>query len=292
MIIPATGAPVRTTEIHPAMKPIIRSLSLLPALLLGLSLGGCKKPEYPQCKKDKHCKVDLGETCVDGTCQNCKTDAECTDKGEGLVCHEFRCQDPSQIEGGGAGGGSELDGPCTQRDDCVGGYACTAGKCSMCADDLDCAPSKCNFDTGRCDPGGQCTTDDQCPMDEICDGGMCIYSGDYGEPGAGPCEVNAVFFAFDSDKLTPTSEEALGGLATCIAEHGGQVYLEAHADSVGTEEYNILLTERRGSSVRDYLANAGAPPDLLQVIAKGNLEATGTTESERAQDRRVQFVWP
>jgi hypothetical protein len=273
------------------MNSILRSIPLLSVALLGLSLGGCKKPEYPACKKDKHCKVDLGEACVDGTCQNCKVDADCADKGAGLVCHEFRCQDPSQIEGG-AGGGSELGGPCTQRDDCVGGFACTAGVCSTCTDDLDCAPSTCNLDSGRCDPGGQCTTDDQCPMDEICDGGMCIFSGNFGEPGAGPCEVNAVFFAFDSDKLTPKSEEALGGLATCIAEHGGQVYLEAHADNVGTEEYNILLTERRGSSVKDFLVAKGVAVDLLQVIAKGNLEATGSTESERSQDRRVQFIWP
>jgi peptidoglycan-associated lipoprotein len=206
------------------------------------------------------------------------------------VCHEFRCQDPSQIDAGGGGGG-ELGDPCTARSDCAGGFACTAGTCSQCTADAECAPSTCNLDTGRCSAEGQCTTDDECPMDEICDGGMCIFSGS-SDPGGGPCGLDAVFFAFDSDKLTPKSQQELEGLASCIGEQGRQVFLEAHADNVGTEEYNILLTERRGASVKSALVGAGAPEDLLQVIAKGNLEASGTTESERAKDRRVQFIWP
>lgn len=270
-----------------------RSIVLFASVLgLGLTLSACKKPQYPACKKDKHCKVDLGEKCVDGSCQNCTTDADCAGKGAASVCHEFRCQDPTQIDqAGGAGGGSELGGPCTQTLDCVGGYVCTAGACSQCSDDIECSPSTCNFDTGRCAAGGQCQTDDQCPMDEICDGGMCIFSGT-GPTGTGPCGLEAVYFAFDSDKLTPKSEEELKGLASCIAENNQQVYLEAHADNVGTEEYNILLTEKRGNGVKAFLTDNGAPAELLQVIAKGNLEASGATESERSKDRRVQFVWP
>ncbi|MCH9683712.1 MAG: hypothetical protein K0V04_19920, partial [Deltaproteobacteria bacterium] len=57
----------------------VLGMSLAAAMLM-LPSTGCKKPAYPQCKKDKHCKQDLGETCVDGSCQNCKTDAECVGK--------------------------------------------------------------------------------------------------------------------------------------------------------------------------------------------------------------------
>ena len=44
-------------------------------------------------------------------------------------------------------------------------------------------------------------------MDEICDGGMCIFSGDYENEGEVLCDLQAVFFAFDSDRITPHAQE-------------------------------------------------------------------------------------
>ncbi len=274
-----------------------RSLGLaLGALLLAVPTTGCKNKNYPQCKKDKHCKQDLGEKCVDGSCQNCKADTDCVGKGpEGgpaWVCKDFRCMDPAEAAAAGGGSGSgELGAPCTQKVDCVGGLVCTAGACAGCTDDIECSPGTCTIESGRCSAEGQCQTDDQCPMDEICDGGMCIFAGGGGE-GGGPCNLEAVYFAFDSDKLTPKSQEELSAAAECISQQGVEVVLEAHADAVGTEEYNIMLTERRGGSVRSFLTEKGVPAELLRVLAKGSLESTGSNESERAKERRVQLIWP
>jgi peptidoglycan-associated lipoprotein len=274
-----------------------RSLGVaLGAMMLLLPSTGCKKQPYPQCKKDKQCKQELGETCVDGSCQNCKTDAECVGKGPAagpaFVCHDFRCMDPAEAAAGGAGaGGGEMGSPCTQTVECVGGLVCTAGACAGCTDDIECSPSTCTIETGRCSAAGQCTTDDECPMDQICDGGMCIFGGG-GTTGGGPCNLDAVYFGFDADSLTPKTQEDLTAAATCIAEQGVEVILEAHADAVGTEEYNIMLTERRGGSVRTFLVEKGVPAELLRVLAKGSLESTGSTEPERAKERRVQLIWP
>jgi peptidoglycan-associated lipoprotein len=268
--------------------------ALLPALTLAsLALGtaACKKPEYPACKKDKHCKVDLGEKCVDGSCQNCTTNADCADKGAGFVCHEFRCQDPAQIGKDGAAGGGEIGDPCASQSDCTGGWACSEGKCATCVDDTQCAPSTCNLDTGRCSNTGQCQTDDECAMDEICDGGTCVFSGG-GGGGTDPCGLEAVYFGFDGADVGDKQAEDLKALAQCITTQNKNVILEAHADNVGTEEYNILLTERRGASVKKVLVDAGAPEALLQVLAKGDLESQGSTEDQRSKERRVQFVWP
>src|SRR5688572_4219536 len=102
-----------------SMSARLSRLSYLGVLALGLSvasLTGCKKPEYPACKKNKHCNQEMGEKCVDGTCQNCVENAECAGKGpngQDYVCHEFRCVDPAEAaaaEGGGEGG---QGGPCT-----------------------------------------------------------------------------------------------------------------------------------------------------------------------------------
>ena len=266
---------------------------LLAAPFLALSLGGCKKPEYPACKKDKHCKVDEGEKCVDGICQNCVTDDDCLGKGpagENWVCHEFRCTDPAAVPGGSGAGG--LGSPCTQTTDCSTGLVCKGGQCSHCTEDFDCAPGTCDLSTGMCVTAGagQCQTDEDCAMDEICENGACVFSGIEG--GTNPCQLEAVYFEFDSPKITSEAAQQLQSAAECFKEQGRLVYLEAHADPRGTEEYNIMLTDRRGQSVKAFLQDLGVTGENMQVISKGDLEASGTDEGSWAKDRRVEFIWP
>jgi len=262
---------------------------------------GCKTPPYPECKKDKHCKVNLGEKCVDGKCQNCTTDTDCAAKTpEGSapwVCQDFRCQDPTALEGGATAGGSDGKGdPCAQTLDCMNGWVCRNGACDACVDDIECDGGSCDFSTGQCTtPGGggagTCTTDDECQMDEICDQGMCVFS-DIGNGGTDPCGLEAIYFGFDSPKIQSEAADQLKGLAECMIQQNVLVYLEAHADPRGTEEYNILLTDKRGQSVKKFLQDLGVTGENLQVISKGSLESGGTNESEWSKDRRVQFIWP
>jgi peptidoglycan-associated lipoprotein len=267
-------------------------------IVLGLAAAafattGCAK--YPSCKKDEHCRAEAGERCVDGVCQNCKADADCvarTPAGQpAWTCNAFRCGPPGATAAGGGGGEGA---PCTQLPDCMQGLVCREGVCAGCTDDLECSPSTCDLATARCRPqgGGPCQTDDQCAMDEICDGGTCVFSGDLPGEDAGPCGLPAVYFGFDSDQLTPSTQEQLTAAADCISQQGRPVILEAHADELGTEEYNILLTERRGSMVRTFLAGKGVPIERMQVLAKGSLEANATDEASRAKERRVSFLWP
>ena len=194
-----------------SLLPRLASFSLVAAAFaFSMPMAGCKKPTYPECKKDKHCKADLGEKCVDGNCQNCTTDTDCVGKapdGSDWTCHEFRCTDPAAIPLGDGGAGT-MGSPCTQTIDCSGGLVCTAGACSACVDDLSCDGGTCDIATGTCNgggaAGGQCTTDDQCAMDEICDGGMCVFSGV--EPGGeNPCGISAIYFDFDSPKIKDLS---------------------------------------------------------------------------------------
>jgi len=278
--------------------PLVRRITLIRLVALalgglGLGAGACKS-KYPHCKKDGDCKTALQEKCVNNSCQGCTTDADCAGKAPAgqpaFVCRELRCEAPGGPEA--VGERSEEGGPCAAKNDCIGGLACKAGKCGLCTSDADCEGVPCTIDTGRCSPVNSCTTDEQCSMDEICDGGMCIFSGDLGDEDGGPCGLAAVYFAFDSDALTPKTQEDLKGIATCIAQQGKLVYLEAHADNRGTEEYNILLTERRGASVKAFLGDQGVSSDAMQVIPKGSLEAVAADEGARSKERRVQFIWP
>lgn len=269
--------------------PVLLNAFLAVALL---GVGACK-PDYPECKRDKHCKQEEGETCVDGMCQNCTADEDCLAKGpsgENWVCHEFRCTDPTTLPG--QTGNGEQGSPCNATAECVQGLVCRAGICDVCMTDGECAPGVCNLNTGRCEAagGGQCTTDDQCAMDEVCDNGTCVLSDV--QPGSNPCSLSAVYFAFDSPKLDEKAQADLQAAAQCISSQNRLVYLEAHADPRGTEEYNILLTDKRGQSVKAFLENLGVAGANMNVISKGDLEATGTDESSWAQDRRVEFIWP
>jgi len=271
-------------------RPVLPALvSTLGGLAFAFGLAGCKPPPYPECKKDKHCKAELGEKCVEKKCQECATNAECTAKGANFVCHELHCKDPATIPK--TGGGGEIGDPCASQPDCTGGWACAEGKCAMCTDDAQCSGSPCNLTTGRCSDTGQCQTDDQCGMDEICDGNTCVFSGVEGAA-AGPCGLDAVYFGFDAESPGDKQTEELKTLAACIVQQNKNVILEAHADNVGTEEYNILLTDRRGNAVKKILVDNGVPDALLQVISKGDLEAQGANEDQRSKERRVQFKWP
>lgn len=254
-------------------------------------MAGCPPPPYPGCKKNVHCREDLGEACIDGTCQNCVDDTECVGKapdGGDWMCIDNRCSDPS-APSDAPNFGAECFGP----SDCVGGAVCTQGFCSKCTEDFECNGGTCDLALGVCTQGlggSTCTNDDECAMDEICDLGSCVFGGTI--PGVNPCGIDAIFFAFDSPTIDDDAQGKLDELAACLAEQSQQVYLEAHADPRGTEEYNIMLTDRRGQSVKNYLETQGVSGETMQVISKGNLEATGTSEAEWAQDRRVEFVFP
>lgn len=276
--------------------------SRLQPTLLALGLGfvalgstACKAPVYPACKKDKHCNVDLDEKCVDKQCQNCKADSDCATKGPGGTawkCIDFRCQDPALASGGADGVGA----PCQQTFECSNGLVCKAGACSACSEDFDCQPGTCDIGTGRClSPGaggaGGCQTDDQCAMDEICNMGTCEFSGGYGG-GTNPCpDVPKIYFGFDSPNPEPADQEKLKALAECLKSNNAQLILEAHADSRGTEEYNIMLTDKRGVTVKEFLENLGIDPSRMTVVSKGDLEAVGTDESGMREDRRVDFIY-
>ena len=71
-----------------------------------------------------------------------------------------------------------------------------------------------------------------------------------------------------------------------------RVTIEGHADQRGTNEYNLALGERRGNSVKDYLASLGIAADRMTVISKGE-EAplcTEMTDPCYQRNRRGHFI--
>jgi peptidoglycan-associated lipoprotein len=103
--------------------------------------------------------------------------------------------------------------------------------------------------------------------------------------------LKPVYFAYDSIAL---SEEARGILQKNVEylkrRPSTKVMVEGHADSRGTNEYNLALTERRAAAVRDYVVSLGVTADRVSTVAKGEEQPFCREETESCwQQNRVGF---
>ena len=59
-----------------------------------------------------------------------------------------------------------------------------------------------------------------------------------------------------------------------------RVTIEGHADSRGTNQYNLALGDRRANAIKDYMVGLGIAADRLVVISRGEESPQCTDESE------------
>ena len=104
--------------------------------------------------------------------------------------------------------------------------------------------------------------------------------------------LNRVLFTLNSADLKPEAaqqlDQVVAGLKsqpTVTLEVGG------HTCNIGTESYNLGLSRRRASAVRDYLTAHGIDGSRLTAEGYGEYSpiASNETEEGRQQNRRVEF---
>lgn len=120
-----------------------------------------------------------------------------------------------------------------------------------------------------------------------------------GDPFAGAPEVDEAFlardvlFEFNSDQLQPEAIENLKRLVTYLNRPPGfkSLTVEGHTDSVGSQTYNLNLSQRRAESVRKALISLGAPAAKVRAIGYGESKpiADNGNFQGRAINRRVEF---
>jgi OOP family OmpA-OmpF porin len=100
-----------------------------------------------------------------------------------------------------------------------------------------------------------------------------------------------VLFEFDRSDIQPEFEGVLSEIAELIVANDEQVTIEGHTDSIGTEEYNMGLGQRRADSVRDFLAEQGVPIEDMTTVSYGETRpvAPNDTPEGRALNRRVEI---
>jgi len=100
-------------------------------------------------------------------------------------------------------------------------------------------------------------------------------------------------FDFDKYVLKAQGIAELRALGANIRSQGLKVRdidVIGHTDSVGTDEYNMRLSERRAMAVRDFLLSEGVNPSIISASGMGERDpvATNDTEAGRALNRRVE----
>jgi outer membrane protein OmpA-like peptidoglycan-associated protein len=102
-----------------------------------------------------------------------------------------------------------------------------------------------------------------------------------------------VTFATNSSDLSPAFFNVLNSVSKVLVEFDQTVVeVAGHTDSTGADSYNQALSERRASSVSQYLQSQGINSQRMITIGMGESlpVADNTTDSGRQANRRVEIT--
>lgn len=101
-------------------------------------------------------------------------------------------------------------------------------------------------------------------------------------------------FAFDSAVLSPASKNGLDEIVKRLKSNPNEkIRVFGYTDSVGSEAYNIALSQKRADAVKAYLVKEGI--DGARIVTKGfgeaNPVASNATAEGRAENRRTEVIF-
>ncbi len=103
---------------------------------------------------------------------------------------------------------------------------------------------------------------------------------------------SGITFAVDSSTVQPAFQTTLNQVAQTLTQYE-KTYVDVlgHTDSTGSDTYNQALSERRASSVANYLSSRGVQQARLATRGYGESQpkASNVDESGRAENRRVEI---
>lgn len=94
-----------------------------------------------------------------------------------------------------------------------------------------------------------------------------------------PQVIENIFYDFDKATLRPESKKALDEMAQILKDNPHvAIEMAAHTDRIGSEEYNMKLSQRRAQSVVDYLSAAGVAKDRMKPQGYGKSKPKTVTK--------------
>ena len=105
--------------------------------------------------------------------------------------------------------------------------------------------------------------------------------------------ASGLLFDFDSDVVRSDARTNLRNLAASLDKYpGSELLIVGHTDSVGTDAYNLALSERRAQAAAAYLAAQGVDRARLSSRGLGESEPVVPNDSDagRSKNRRVEVA--
>lgn len=105
--------------------------------------------------------------------------------------------------------------------------------------------------------------------------------------------LRGAVFAFDKSNLTVWAKDTLQQAVATLKSHpDAEVEIQGHTDSVGSDKYNLALSERRANSVKAYLVSQGIAESRITTKGFGESQpiADNGTAKGRAENRRVVII--
>ena len=105
--------------------------------------------------------------------------------------------------------------------------------------------------------------------------------------------LSNIIFDFDKADLKAGAQKNLAKVASLLKEYPDRmISIEGHTDGVGSDQYNLKLSQFRAASVYEFLRSQGMPDPLLKTKGYGEKYplASNQTAEGRQQNRRVDIV--
>lgn len=99
-------------------------------------------------------------------------------------------------------------------------------------------------------------------------------------------------FDFDKSVLKPAGKAAIDEAITKMKKVDIEMVIAiGHTDSIGTDAYNQKLSERRATTVKEYMVSQGITAAKITISGKGETQpvASNKTNDGRAKNRRVEI---
>lgn len=115
-----------------------------------------------------------------------------------------------------------------------------------------------------------------------------------------PIEISNITYGFNEQELSEVAKQSLTGTLIPLLKDLPDIYIEVHShtDSVGSDDYNLKLSQQRAHRVIEFLVSNGIDPDRLiakgygetQFVAPNSLPDGSDNPEGREQNRRTEFV--
>ena len=105
--------------------------------------------------------------------------------------------------------------------------------------------------------------------------------------------MSDVLFAFNKYELKPDAQVKLAKVSGILATYPNlKLQVEGYTDNIGSDDYNLKLSQERATAVQAFLIGQGVQPENIssQGYGKADPVADNSTNSGRAENRRGELV--